>query len=94
MVLPTTRTVMGMTRALRALVMTITVLVAGKTHFRFFNFLEKIHLNDLLLLNFLPNIFRGEELIKASLQNDHILKSIPEKNWDVTYLCLQYDDND
>ena len=44
MVLPTTRTVMGMTCALRALVMTITVLVVGKTHFRFFNFLEKIHL--------------------------------------------------
>ena len=41
-----------------------------------------------------PNIFQGEELIKASLQNDHILKSIPEKNWDVTYLCLQYDDSD
>ena len=43
MVLPTTHTVMGMTRTLQALVMTIIVLVVGKTHFLFFNFLERIH---------------------------------------------------
>ena len=54
MVLPTTCTLMGMTRALRALVMTITVLVAGKTHFRFFNFLEKIHF--LQKVSGLPNV--------------------------------------
>ena len=41
MVLPTTRTVMGMTRALRALVMTITVHVVGKTHFLVFHLPRK-----------------------------------------------------